>query len=61
MRCKETQNPDVKHEWLLDRAEAVRVANYLRGFGFQVTCKPYVLPGLVNSYYVGVPFQSLKE
>jgi len=40
IKFEETRDANDKHEWLLDHAEAVRVANYLRGHGYKVTLLP---------------------
>jgi hypothetical protein len=62
MECQQQQDPEIKHEWLIDdNAEAVRVANYLRGYGFTVVKKPYNITGVVQTFYVGVPFATLKN
>lgn len=51
-----------KHEWIdfNTKGEAVRVANYLRGYGYKVTFKHYPnLSRIGIEFYVGVSKQDL--
>jgi hypothetical protein len=61
IQCQQQQDPNIQHEWLLDtRADAVRLANYLRNAGYSANIRKYDVSGIVKSHYVGVPFQTLK-
>lgn len=62
IQCQQQQDPAIKHEWLFNtKAEAVRVANYLRNSGYEVILKPYEKIIISKPlYYVGVPFSTLK-
>ena len=61
IECEEKQNSSIQHEWILMfKVDAVRLANYLRGFGYAVTVETRYPVG-VELFYVGVPFQSIKK
>lgn len=61
IQCQQQQDPAIKHEWLFNtKAEAVRVANYLRNAGYCAEVKPYEIIQGKPWHYVGVPFHTLK-
>lgn len=61
IKFEKTRDANDKHEWLLDYVEAVRIANYLRGHGYKVTCYRVNIIGLKGSGYVGVLKQYLPK
>lgn len=59
IKCESRKDPSVRHEFVFgSKADAVRVANYLRGHGYVIELKKYKPAGLIM-YYVGVPFTKL--
>jgi hypothetical protein len=60
IQCQAQQDPTIKHEWLFNsKADAVRVANYLRNSGYCAELHEKTIP-FRSLYYVGVPFHTLK-